>query len=86
MRAVLFRIIFAGFALAISFGCANAIEIKEVTSPGGIKAWLVEGAPGPQDVFIAEGALREIVAQYQPGPNTNLPSAGRTSRRARAWR
>ena len=34
MRAVLFRIIFAGFALAISFGHANAIEIKEVTSPG----------------------------------------------------
>lgn len=26
-----------------------------------IKAWLNEGAPGPQDVFIAEGALREIV-------------------------
>lgn len=32
----------------------------------------------------AADALREIVAQYQPGPNTNLPSAGRTSRRARA--
>jgi zinc protease len=44
MRAVLFRIILAGFALAISFGCANAIEIKEVTSPGGIKAWLVESS------------------------------------------
>lgn len=26
-----------------------------------VKAWLSEGAPGPQDVFIAEGALREIV-------------------------
>lgn len=47
MRAVLFRIIFAGFALAISFGCANAIEIKEVTSPGGIKAWLVESKSIP---------------------------------------
>lgn len=47
MRAVLFRIIFAGFALAISFGSANAIEIKEVTSPGGIKAWLVESKSIP---------------------------------------
>lgn len=47
MRAVLFRILFAGFALAISFGYANAIEIKEVTSPGGIKAWLVESKSIP---------------------------------------
>ncbi|MBC8037422.1 MAG: insulinase family protein, partial [Rhizobiales bacterium] len=47
MRAVLLRIIFAGFALAISFGYANAIEIKEVTSPGGIKAWLVESKSIP---------------------------------------
>jgi len=47
MRAVLFRIVFASFALAISFGCANAIEIKEVTSPGGIKAWLVESKSIP---------------------------------------
>jgi zinc protease len=47
MRAVLFRIIFAGVALAISFGYANAIEIKEVTSPGGIKAWLVESKSIP---------------------------------------
>ena len=47
MRAVLIRIIFAGFALAISFGYANAIEIKEVTSPGGIKAWLVESKSIP---------------------------------------
>ena len=47
MRTVLFRIIFTGFALAISFGYANAIEIKEVTSPGGIKAWLVESKSIP---------------------------------------
>lgn len=47
MRAVLFRIIFASLALAISFGSANAIEIKEVTSPGGIKAWLVESKSIP---------------------------------------
>ncbi|HUQ35316.1 MAG TPA: pitrilysin family protein [Aestuariivirga sp.] len=47
MRAVLLRIIFAGIALAISFGCANAIEIKEVVSPGGIKAWLVESKTIP---------------------------------------
>ena len=47
MRALLFRIIIAGFALAISFGAANAIEIKEVTSPGGIKAWLVESQTIP---------------------------------------
>ena len=26
-----------------------------------VKAWLSEGAPGPQEVYIAEGALREIV-------------------------
>ena len=47
MRAVLLRIIFASFTLAISFGCAYAIEIKEVTSPGGIKAWLVESKSIP---------------------------------------
>lgn len=47
MRAAFFRIIFAGFALVISFGYAYAIEIKEVTSPGGIKAWLVESKSIP---------------------------------------
>ena len=47
MRAVLLRIMSAGFALAISFGCANAIEIKEVISPGGITAWLVESKSIP---------------------------------------
>lgn len=32
-----------------------------------IKAWLTEGAQGPQDVFIAEGALREIVHLVHTG-------------------
>ncbi|MGH8494210.1 MAG: hypothetical protein ACRERR_14055 [Moraxellaceae bacterium] len=32
-----------------------------------IKAWLSEGAPGPENVFIAEGALREIVHLVHTG-------------------
>lgn len=32
-----------------------------------VKAWLTEGAPGPQDVYIAEGALREIVRLVHGG-------------------
>ena len=47
MRILLLRIIIAGFTLAISFSAASAIEIKEVTSPGGIKAWLVENKDVP---------------------------------------
>ncbi len=47
MRTLLLRIIIAGFTLAISFSAAYAIEIKEVTSPGGIKAWLVENKDIP---------------------------------------
>ena len=47
MRLLFLRIIVAGFTLAISFAAANAIEIKEVTSPGGIKAWLVESKSIP---------------------------------------
>ncbi len=47
MRLLFLRIIVAGFTLAISFTAAYAIEIKEVTSPGGIKAWLVENKSIP---------------------------------------
>lgn len=47
MRILLLRIIIAGFALAVSFSAAYAIDIKEVTSPGGIKAWLVENKDIP---------------------------------------
>ena len=47
MRILLLRIIIAGFTLAISFSAASAIEIKEVTSPGGINAWLVENKDIP---------------------------------------
>ena len=47
MRTLLLRIIITGFTLAISFSAAYAIEIKEVTSPGGIKAWLVENKDIP---------------------------------------
>jgi zinc protease len=47
MRTLLLRIIIAGFTLAISFSAAYAIDIKEVTSPGGIKAWLVENKDIP---------------------------------------
>ena len=37
------RTVFAGLvALVLAFPAAAAVEIKEVTSPGGIKAWLVE--------------------------------------------
>ncbi|MDP1701961.1 MAG: pitrilysin family protein [Aestuariivirga sp.] len=66
MRAVLFRIIFAGFALAISFGYANAIEIKEVTSPGGIKAWLVESRAIPliaMDFSFEGGSTSDAVGK-----------------------
>lgn len=47
MRILLLRIIIAGYTLAVSFSAAYAIEIKEVTSPGGIKAWLVENKDIP---------------------------------------
>jgi zinc protease len=47
MRTLLLRIIIIGFTLAISFSAAFAIDIKEVTSPGGIKAWLVENKDIP---------------------------------------
>ena len=47
MRAALLRIILSGFLMAVSVGFAQAIEIKEVTSPGGIKAWLVESKAIP---------------------------------------
>lgn len=42
MRASRLRIVFSFFILVLWFNSANAVEIKEVTSPGGIKAWLVE--------------------------------------------
>ena len=47
MRILLLRIIIAGYTLAVSFSAAYAIDIKEVTSPGGIKAWLVENKDIP---------------------------------------
>lgn len=42
MRSATFRIIMACFALLFFMQPASAIDIKEVISPGGIKAWLVE--------------------------------------------
>jgi zinc protease len=47
MRASRIRIIFGFFILVLWFNSANAIEIREVTSPGGIKAWLVENKTIP---------------------------------------
>ena len=47
MRASRLRIIFGFFILVLWFNSANAIEIREVTSPGGIKAWLVENKTIP---------------------------------------
>ncbi len=47
MRAALLKIILSGLLLVVSVGFAQAIEIKEVTSPGGIKAWLVESRTIP---------------------------------------
>ena len=47
MRYSLLKLIIACFALAFSFVQASAMEIKEVTSPGGIKAWLVESKAIP---------------------------------------
>ena len=47
MRASLYRIIFICFSLVLFLGHAQAMEIKEVTSPGGIKAWLVESKSIP---------------------------------------
>jgi zinc protease len=42
MKPHLLRLIFAFCAAALFLQPAHAIDIKEVTSPGGIKAWLVE--------------------------------------------
>ncbi len=47
MRASRLRIVFSFFFLVLWFNSANAIEIREVTSPGGIKAWLVENKSIP---------------------------------------
>ena len=47
MRASRLRIVFGFFVLVLWFNSANAIEIREVTSPGGIKAWLVENKSIP---------------------------------------
>jgi zinc protease len=47
MRVALLRIFLSGFLLVVSVSFAQAIEIKEVTSPGGIKAWLVESKTIP---------------------------------------
>ena len=47
MRASRLRIVFGFFILVLCFNSANAIEIREVTSPGGIKAWLVENKSIP---------------------------------------
>ncbi len=47
MRASRLRIVFGFFFLLLWFNSANAVEIKEVTSPGGIKAWLVENKSIP---------------------------------------
>ncbi|MGB8313588.1 MAG: pitrilysin family protein [Aestuariivirga sp.] len=47
MRAALLRVVLSGCLLVLSFGFASAIEIKQVTSPGGITAWLVESNTVP---------------------------------------
>lgn len=47
MHAALLRIVLSGFLLAVSASLAQAVEIKEVISPGGIKAWLVESRTIP---------------------------------------
>ncbi len=47
MHASRLRIVFGFFILVLWFNSANAIEIREVTSPGGIKAWLVENKSIP---------------------------------------
>jgi zinc protease len=47
MRASLLKIIFICFTFGLLCATARAIEIKEVVSPGGIKAWLVESRTIP---------------------------------------
>ena len=47
MKALLLKSIVACLALLVFFQPAFAIDIKEVTSPGGIKAWLVESKTIP---------------------------------------
>jgi hypothetical protein len=39
MCASRLRIVFSFFILVLWFNSANAIEIREVTSPGGIAGW-----------------------------------------------
>ena len=47
MGAPLHKIIITCLTLVLWFAPAHAIEIKEVTSPGGIRAWLVESKSIP---------------------------------------
>jgi zinc protease len=47
MRHLLWKTVTVCFALAMWLQPAQAIEIKEVTSPGGIRAWLVESRTIP---------------------------------------
>jgi zinc protease len=61
MRAALLRVVLSGCLLVLSFGFASAIEIKQVTSPGGITAWLVESNTVPLIAmdFSFEGPCRQ---------------------------
>ena len=62
MRAALFRVVLSGCLLILSFGFASAIEIKQVTSPGGITAWLVESNTIPliaMDFSFAGGSTSD---------------------------
>lgn len=43
-----------------------ALDISQ-PAESAIKAWLSEGAPGPENVFIAEGTLREIITLLHKG-------------------
>ncbi len=47
MRISVLKPVFIVFAFLAFFSPAHAIDIKEVTSPGGIKAWLVESKTIP---------------------------------------
>jgi zinc protease len=93
MRAATLRIVIACFTFAWFLNPANAIEIKEVVSPGGIRAWLVENHNIPliamnfsfeggttSDPAGKEGAVNFITGMMDEGA-ADLDSAAFQARR-----
>ncbi len=93
MRAAVLRTVMACFTLVWFLNPANAIDIKEVVSPGGIRAWLVENHNIPliamnfsfeggttSDPVGKEGAVNFITGMMDEGA-ADLDSAAFQARR-----